>query len=411
MQGRPFAIVTMILMGSLPMAAQEAPLNEPDPEVPGVGVPFEPDADASGAAVTGDAAPIPEADAGSALPADEAEAAPDGALSTPPDPAESDTPDAAGAAVPEDGEPDGAVAPEGTDDPAAPDAGEADDPDDTAPAPDDPAPGDAGPSSDEDGPAADTAEAPETETPPADAAEEAPVQTAPPAEITEDAPAPERPRSDDPATDRLLGYVADALIELQDLREELDNLRADLDGLTGQVGRHALLLRQICTDAGYEAAKPVCDAQPPDAEKADALGALEGNVAALETQVEDLLRRLDAQEEAAQAAREAPSAPQLAEIQPASPAEPFFIRRDAQGRPIFPARRELQDRVDALPDAASCADGGAWLEANVPDRIDNAFFVTEDGGLRRCTLVNGAWEVVFTGRLDKAHVVIEGAAR
>lgn len=451
--GRHLPIVLLLgLALGLPAAraqdtARDIPFNEPDPEAPGIGVPF-PDPLPGDAPVDGPEPPAaPDPDRPAPAPEDPV---PGEALKSEPDPVAPPIDAPAPSGSPETSDPRAdppreAAPPAETGEPNNPPSAAApNDPDSDAPAepvlPSEPAPEDPLHAEPTD-PSAEPTEVPEPEIVPEDpaailedpahdhpttgpredpAADESAAEDAAPAAD----PAPGAQGAADPsglsqdpapeASDALLGYVADALIELQALREAQEQLRGEFDALVPRVDRHEALLRQLCTDEGYDAPDPFCDMQAPGVAETRELAELRDNVDDLTAQLTELQRLIEAQQLADQPAPppapDPEGAPQLAEIRPATPVPgsgPFDIRRDGAGRPVFPARRELQPFLDVLPDAALCGAGGDWLQTNVADRIDDAFFVAEGDGIRRCTFVNDGWTAVFTGRLDRAHVIVE----
>lgn len=94
-----------------------------------------------------------------------------------------------------------------------------------------------------------------------------------------------------------------------------------------------------------------------------------------------------------------------------APTEPSLsIARDASGQPEWLERRSVDIYISEMPEGADCASVGEWLVGSVPDRLDNAFFVTVDSVVRICRPVNGAWQHFSAGSRDNAHFV-KGAAQ
>ncbi|MEI4490376.1 hypothetical protein WAF00_06925 [Mameliella alba] len=267
----------------------------------------------------------------------------------------------------------------------------------------------------------DPAAAPATEDadPPAAPDEGAGPADAPPDPAPVPDPAPEAPPP--PAADS--GIDVDLLMDtLLSALEDMQELHPRIDALEGQVAAHEKLLRQVCTNEGYEADPPDCLHLHPDPPDLDPLQA----------QIDELNRTiLTLQGELAElrARPAAPTAepPVIAEDPDPAPTpredtgpvvaegDPFVLRQTPDGLPLFPAQREfgldqgpLAAMIPDLPDAAMCQEAGQWLVDSAANRIADAFYVTREGEIAMCKLVGDQWSVVSAGRLDKAHIVIEG---
>lgn len=232
-------------------------------------------------------------------------------------------------------------------------------------------------------------------------------------------PDPDPEASAPPAADS--GIDVDLLMDtLLSALEDMQELRPRIDALEGQIAVHEKLLRQVCTNEGYDADPPDCLHLHPDPPDLDPLQAqideLNRTILTLQGELAELRARPVAPTSVPPAIAEEPEAAPREDTGPVvAEGDPFVLRQTPDGLPLFPALREfgldqgpLAAMIPDLPDAALCQEAGQWLVDSAANRIADAFYVTREGEIAMCKLIGDQWSVVSAGRLDKAHIVVEG---